>query len=333
MSVNVSRGLGSMVEVISTSATEAADTAEAWEQCVLETCGAMQVIPGRGFTEGVITSTTLGAMRVAVVRADPHSVIRRPSFASSEGGHVYVATVVRGHCMVRQDDVELMLGPGDVAAFDSSRPYSMQMDQPFELISVRAPHDVLGLNQRTTQLVTGTVWRGTSGVGALVRHTLNSIGQLPSGMDAAVSEPLASALNGVVSALFAERLSNTSAVDSAASRQLLLLRIRRYAERHLDDPDLTPTALARRYHISLRYLQMLFAEQGTSPARWIRDERLAQLRVDLADPRLNHISVATLGERRGLVDPSQVSRLFRLKYGQTPSGFRRSQARHLATAA
>ncbi len=321
-----------IVEVMSTAAAGKTDTIEAWRGYVRQACGALQVIPGPGFAKGSITSTTLGDMRLAVIRADPHSVIRRPSFATAERGHVYVATLVRGRCVVRQDDSELALRPGDVATFDSSRSYSLRMDEPFELISVRARHEVVGLNERTTRLVTGTVWQGSAGVGGMASSMLHCIGRLMPDLDAAVSEPLESALNGVVSTLFAQRL-NTVTENPAASRQLMLLRIRSYAERHLDDPALTPITLARRYNISLRYLQILFAEQGSSPARWIRNERLARLRADLADRRLSHVSVAALGERWGLSDASQVSRLFRLKYGQTPSEFRRGQSRELAVAA
>ena len=84
--------------------------------------------------------------------------------------------------------------------------------------------------------------------------------------------------------------------------------------------------LARRHSISLRSLQLLFAEHGTSPARWIRDERLHRVRADLTDPRLAHLTVAMIGERWGLVDASQVSRLFRAKYGVSPSRYRKSPA-------
>ncbi|MEV6601740.1 helix-turn-helix domain-containing protein [Actinoplanes sp. NPDC051346] len=325
----------SLVEVVSTGVGKKTDTAEMWREYVRQACGALQVVPGPGFVAGSITSTTLGGMRLAVIKADPHTVIRRPSFARSEDGHLYVATLVSGRCVVRQDDVELAIRPGDVATFDSSRPYSLEMDQPFELISVRTRHEIVGVDERTTRLVTGTVWHGSEGMGALVHGTLQSVGRLLSNLNVSLTEPLESALNGVVSALFAERLS-TAATNPVASRQLMLLRIRRYAERRLHDPALTPTELAHHYHISLRYLQMLFAEQETSPARWIRDERLARLRTSLSDPQLQHLSVAALGERWGLVDASQVSRLFRLKYGQTPSEFRRSQLgrpRELAIAA
>jgi AraC-like DNA-binding protein len=321
----------SPVAVVNTAVAKHHDSIDLWKQYVLQTCGALQVIPGPGFTNGSITTSSLGEMRLAVVRADPHSVVRHPSYASSERGHIYVATLLRGRCLVRQDGTEVLAGPGDVTTFDSSRPYSLHMDEPFEMISVRTRHHVVGLNEDNTRLVAGSLWHGSDGLGALAHRSLESVGRLLTDLNDAVGEPLEAALNGVVSALFADRLS-TVAANPVAARQLLLLRIRRYAERRLHDPGLTPRQLAARYHISLRYLQMVFAEQNTSPARWIREERLARLHADLTDPRLNHLPVATLGERWGLTDASQVSRLFRLRYGLSPTELRRGRPGELAAA-
>src|SRR4051812_27501907 len=194
---------GSLVQVVSTAAESQADPAEVWPHFVRQTCGALQVVPRPGFASGSITSTTLGDMRLAIVRADPHTVIRQPSVARSEAGHIYVATMVRGRALVRQNESEVAVYAGDVAAFDSSRPYSLTMDEPFELISVRARHEAVGLNQRDTSFVAGTVWPGSAGVGALARDALTSVGTLMAQLDEAVREPLGSTLSGVVSTLFA----------------------------------------------------------------------------------------------------------------------------------
>jgi AraC-like DNA-binding protein len=310
-----------IVDIVSTATDEDADPLDAWPDFVRRTCGMLQVIVEPGFADGTIATTTLGDIRLAVISADPHTVIRQRKFVNDDQGHIYVATPVRGSCLVRQDDIEVLIRPGDIATFDSSRPYSLEMHEPFELISVRTRHETVGLHERNTRLVTGALWGG-SGVGALACDILTSIGRLMSDLDDSISESLGSTLTGVVSTLFAERLS-AAVAEPAAGRQLMLLRILRFAERRLNDPTLSPAYLARRYNVSLRYLQLLFAEQETSPARWIRDERLARIRADLRNPRLGHLSVAALGERWGLIGASQVSRLFRLKYGLTPSDFRR----------
>jgi AraC-like DNA-binding protein len=137
-------------------------------------------------------------------------------------------------------------------------------------------------------------------------------------------EPLRSTVVGLVTTLFAEQLH--VAGDPRLDRRTLMANICRTARECLADSELDPAMLARRHSISLRSLQMLFAEHGTSPAKWIRDERLHRIRADLTDPRLAHVTVAMIGERWGLVDASQVSRLFRAKYGVSPSRYRKNPA-------
>jgi AraC-like DNA-binding protein len=114
--------------------------------------------------------------------------------------------------------------------------------------------------------------------------------------------------------------------DARLDRRTLMDRICRTARECLADSELKPAMLAQRHSISLRSMQMLFAEHGTSPAKWIRDERLRRIRADLTDPRFARLTVAMIGERWGLVDASQVSRLFRAKYGVSPRQYRKNPA-------
>ncbi|MBY8853236.1 hypothetical protein K7G98_35395, partial [Saccharothrix sp. MB29] len=83
----------------------------------------------------------------------------------------------------------------------------------------------------------------------------------------------------LIGCLFVDQLRGR-AVEPTDGRQLLLLKVLCHVRGRLGDPALMPERIARHFGISLRYLQVLFAELGTSPARWIRDERLSRLRDD-----------------------------------------------------
>lgn len=324
--------IASVVEVVSTTTADPACRFDLWEDQVKRTCGTLQVLGDRDrFDGGCIMTCSLGDVRVSMISADPHTVIRQEHVASREGGHVYVAAPLQGSTKLSQDGTDVTVETGDVVAFDSSRPYTLCMPERFQMVAVRAPHRSLGLTPQSTQAVTASPWNGKTGVGALAVHTFAALGAHLLELEAAAIEPLGVTINGLITTLFAERL-RSAAVDPLAARRLLMLRICSFAKEHLGDCGLSPATLARRYNISLRYLQVLFAEQGTSPAKWIRDERLARLRADLTEPRYDHLTVAALGERWGLVDASQVSRLFRMKYGVTPRDFRRMRNEAVAAA-
>ncbi|MFD0885000.1 helix-turn-helix domain-containing protein [Streptosporangium algeriense] len=102
----------------------------------------------------------------------------------------------------------------------------------------------------------------------------------------------------------------------------LLPRIRAYIDENLGDPNLSPEAVAAAHHISTSYLYKLFARQGVSVARWIRQRRLERCRKDLSDPRLGGRAVGEVGAQWGFVDSSYFSRVFRQTYGCSPRAYR-----------
>lgn len=313
------------LEVVSTETTSPSNRLEQWEHHVQSTCGTLQVLCDRDrFARGRIVTATLADLHVSVISADPHTVVRQPRATGGEPGHVYVTTPLRGFALVSQDDHQVAVPPGGIVTFDSSRPYTLTMPEPFRMVAVRAQHRSLGLTPDSTRHLKTNSWSSLTGIGALASQALAALGQHLTELDEASLEPLGSAIAGLVTSLFNERLH--FAEDPRLDRRTLMASICRTARECLADSELSPAMLARRHSISLRSLQMLFAEHGTSPAKWIRDERLQRVRADLADPRHAHLTVAMIGERWGLVDASQVSRLFRAKYGISPSQYRKNLA-------
>ena len=307
------------VEVVSSAAASPANGAEQWEHHAQETCGTLQVLCDGDSSYGRIVTATLVDLHVSVISADPHTVVRQPRATGGEPGHVYVTTPLRGFAMVSQDDRQVTVPPGEVVTFDSSKPYTLTMPEPFRMVSVRA-HQSLGLTPDADRHLEPNSWSSLTGIGALASQALAALGQHRSGFD----EALGSAVASLVDSLFADR--QQFADDPRLDRRTLMESICRTARECLADSELSPAMLARRHSISLRSLQMLFAEHGSSPAKWIRDERLHRIRADLTNPRLAHLSVAIIGERWGLVDASQVSRLFRAKYGVSPRQYRKNPA-------
>lgn len=100
-------------------------------------------------------------------------------------------------------------------------------------------------------------------------------------------------------------------------REALMSRIRGFVEDNAADPTLDPAVVARAHHISLRLLQALFAESGSSPARFIRDQRLIEARRLLDGGE----SISRAGSLSGFPDPGTFTRAFRRRFGCTPSAF------------
>ncbi len=81
------------------------------------------------------------------------------------------------------------------------------------------------------------------------------------------------------------------------------------------DPQFTTAELAAAAHLSVRSVQALFAETGTSPAAEIRRVRLEHARELLA--RGHAVQTACLAS--GFLDPGTFARAFRQRFGCAPS--------------
>jgi AraC-like DNA-binding protein len=102
-----------------------------------------------------------------------------------------------------------------------------------------------------------------------------------------------------------------------------LIAARDEIERRLESPSLTISNLCRVLGISRTTLHRLFEEEGGVQA-YIRTRRLEAARRLLADPA-NGDQIYVLAERLGFSDAAHLSRLFRARYGMTPSDYRASR--------
>lgn len=106
---------------------------------------------------------------------------------------------------------------------------------------------------------------------------------------------------------------------AAALASTLALRARDEIRRNLGSPALTVANLCRRLHISRSTLHRLFDEEGGVQAH-IRNARLDAARAALLAGGAERIG--EIAERLGFSDAAHLSRLFRARFGETPSDCR-----------
>jgi AraC-like DNA-binding protein len=86
--------------------------------------------------------------------------------------------------------------------------------------------------------------------------------------------------------------------------------------------DLSLNAVARRLNISTSYVRKLFESEGTSFTDFVLSQRLARAHGVLSDPRCAGRPVSDIAFAVGFGDLSYFNRVFRRRFGDTPSGVR-----------
>jgi AraC family transcriptional activator of tynA and feaB len=94
---------------------------------------------------------------------------------------------------------------------------------------------------------------------------------------------------------------------------------RQFIEAGLADPDLTPEHIGEAIGLSRRSLYRMFGVLGKTPMEFIYEMRLAEAARQLRGKVRNGPSVTAIAHAVGFVDSSHFSRLFRARYGVSPS--------------
>ncbi len=91
---------------------------------------------------------------------------------------------------------------------------------------------------------------------------------------------------------------------------------------HFQEPGLRVEAVSRRLGISPRYLQRLLESTGTSFTARVNELRLQEAFRRLAEAHDDACRVSDIALQVGFSDISHFNRLFRARFGDTPSGVR-----------
>jgi AraC-like DNA-binding protein len=276
---------------------------------------------GDGF-RGRIRSSTADEVQVSEISASPHVVERTPELiARGERRYYKLSLILAGTCMLVQDDRQAVLRPGDVAVYDTHRPYSLVFEEDFRTLVVMFPQRLIDLPAELVGRLTAVRMSGKEGVGNVVVPFLAQLGSNLEQLGGPAGARLAHSAVDLLSTMVATELDLAHA--GADPHHELMRRIRAHIDANLHSPELNPARIAAEHFISTRHLHGLFQEQGTTVAGWIRTRRLEHCRRDLLDPVHAGRPVAAIASRWGFVDAAHFSRVFKTAFGRAPSELRR----------
>lgn len=269
---------------------------------------------------GVIRSAATDELQVCDVGATPHVVERTPELIHRDSRPALkVSVMLAGTGLLVQDGRKAVLGRGDIALYDTSRPYTLVFDENFRTLVFMFAPDSINLPATSLAQLTGVRVRGDSGLGVLASPFLTQLGTHLEEYSGLSGRRLAYTALDLLTTVFAGELG----LETPAADPHLALRqqVYEHIDRHLATP-LTPSSIAAAHYISTRHLHSLFHEEGTTVSTVIRTRRLERCRRDLGDPLLADQSVATIGQRWGFSDAAHFSRSFKAAYAVSPSEYR-----------
>lgn len=296
---------------------------DAWQEQMASSFGGLSAAPidgasrGDAVVRGAMTSDDLGDLGVYGIRGTPQVLVKTPTAVRREPSDlVKVCVVVRGTMLVDQNEHQVTARPGQLAVYDTGRPYRLRLDGAWDVRVLTAP--------RPNITVPAGAFASSMARPIDARHGPASL--LTACVEDALSSGVAADTAGHVHAATLALLAGTLSTGEerrAPTDDALVTRVVRFVDGHLDEP-LPPARLAREHHVSVRTLHRALQEADTSPGALVRSRRLDAIHRDLTDPGLDHLAITAVAARRGVLDASWLSRAFRARFGASPSQVRRA---------
>lgn len=266
-----------------------------------------------------VHSARVGPVVVARIRGAPHVVHREARHITSTDGELLKLVLHQGGpATAAQHDRAYRARPGDLTAFDTTRPYRLAVADSCDVVVVGLPRTLLGANADLIARRAGVPVTCDTGARRVIAAFLSGLAGQVDDLPGRSGNRLADALASLVIALFTEVGPERAETETGPAD-----RIRAYALANLGDPALSVESVARRHGISARYLHRLFQRDGVTFAAWVRYERLIRIRRDLLDPALSGRTAAAIAAHWGVRDPRHLSRALKKEFGLTAAELRR----------
>jgi AraC-like DNA-binding protein len=299
------------------------DRAEAVTQVVHDTLVAVDI----DFTEEAPVSAAgtineLGDLKNFSVQSNALTVNRTPAQARDDlRPSVFLGVQRSGTSIVVQHGREALLRPGELVLWDTTAPYTLFDPEGIRHHFFRLPIDRLALPHNLITQLCAVTLSPDHPVADLAATYFRRLANRLDAFDRPDAEAIGAPSIELVRALITTHLDATE-LGKDAMHETLQLRVMEYLRARLHDPDLSAAQIAAEHHISIRQLYKVLAAAGVTLGDWIRAERLAGCRRDLADPAAHRTSVGSIARRWGFTDASSFARMFRAAYGISPRQWR-----------
>lgn len=308
----------SMLSMDNTSVVKAEDGFDFWHHVTCSNFSLSQCArsPGRDF-RARIASRRFGPLALSDTSMHVEGVrmTRGPAeIRKDPRDHFMVFLVTHGRIDVAQGDRRASASAGDLFVYDQTMPFSLDFHGPRSIL-VNVPRALMLSRAPRMREVTARRLPGTSKMGALAGSLLRQMSGLDEGSATRGGDRLAAAAMDILATALESELAGGEELQGKAHR--LLPKVQRYILDHLHEDGLDLQSIAEALNIAPRTLNRIFASEGTTPIRWLWQQRLVTSYRALSEGRVDSITAAALGA--GFTDMSHFSRAFKREFGCLPN--------------
>jgi AraC-like DNA-binding protein len=273
---------------------------------------------------GRLAGAQLGPLAAYQVAGTPQ-IVRRSTTAihRAAADPLKICVQLAGRATVHQDGREIVLEPGQLAIYDTGRPYRLRLEHQWSCAVMAFPRAALDLRAPIIAAAMTHAYPLADGPGAVLASFVTAAVQQRAALYGTAACHLGEAGLHLVAGTLSAAAPPGSVAPGDPATAALRLRILDYVRGHLADPALSHASVAAAHHMSARTLHRMFEHEASTVTDYIRSRRLAAVLRDLTDPALANRGIAAIAARWCFTDQAHFTRSFRARYGISPSAARR----------
>lgn len=114
-------------------------------------------------------------------------------------------------------------------------------------------------------------------------------------------------------------------VRRSTSLDIRRAQVKAFIDRNFHDPELTVSSIAESLHLTPRYVQLAFEQDGMTPSEYLRQCRIEACAKQLAENGPRRRSITEISFANGFNSSSHFSTEFKRVYGMTPRQWRNAK--------
>ena len=280
----------------------------------------MESLPGHRFrTDAIVRS--LPGLNAVWARNSPLRVSRTQQLLS-DGNDDLVFQWADGFGFCKHLNREVILRPREAVVLSCSDVGSVTFPRSVNLISIAVPRSMLGpLLWDANACLARPISQDSSALHLLTRY-LEILRDDSAGATAEVHSLAVMHVYDLLAIVLGATRDAVATAKRRGVRAARLAAIKQDVDQNLSNTRFSVTHLAARHRMTPRSLQMLFGDSGTTFTVFLREQRLRRARKMLTSRQFNERTIAEIALACGFADISYFNRVFRARYGATPSDIR-----------
>ena len=278
---------------------------------------------------GEVEIRDFGSVEMARIRSSSVTITRSQELIRSDRkSGFFIPLVLAGQGHIQQAGRGCALGSNQFTLVNMRYPHNASFSEPSTRLLACFSADEFLKRQVRVENFAGIAVQCDSGAGRLAkRFLLDLFASYPTLNPEVRRQAINAAVDLIVMALRETpkcQRDNSTAGSSQLEPHVRLSQALVILVQHLPDEGLSPSFIAEKCGISVRYLHRLFEQTGQTVAQRIKSERLKQCFRDLNDPSQVNSSILDIALRWGFNDAAHFSRSFSAQFGTTPRSVRQA---------